>query len=195
MTDFDDVFNGNIAVTDDEKTQLARHWLKSEYNIEVKEDQVLAAILDVHLHNSDAPQHFAHPLIDSTYGESIVQIVFATGNWHLSYRKEGKEDFTLVHPKSEGKSWKNIQNRSAALEIGLILKNGVLGEVREPVRVVSTPSAFIDGSNVQLVIPEETVKDPTIGSGSIDILSGLGSTSYGSVTIDLGTFGEPEKKD
>lgn len=195
MTKFDEIFNGTATVNNDQKITLVRNWLKTEYNIDAKNPEVLLSLLEVHAHGGDTPKHFGHPLVSSSFGRAIFQIVFITGRWHLSFRKEPQTEFKLIHPKSEGRSWTNPQNRSAAGDAGAMLKTGALGMIEEaPVVDPTTPRVLVDGSNIHLHIPEATVDDSTPDFGAVDPLAGLdglGSTGYSSVTIDLGSLGFP----
>lgn len=196
MTNFQDVFDGTVIVNDDERAALVRDWLKNEYNITAANAEALASLLEVHIHGAAAPQHFGHPLISSSFGQGIFQIVFVTGRWHLSFRKEPRTEFTLVHPKSEGPSWQNVSNRSAATEAGLILKSGSLrgAQAAPVVQEVIKPSAVIDGSNVHIHIPEVQNDDETTRSRSVDMLGGFGSTGYSSVSIDMGSLDDGSDK-
>ena len=196
MTNFEEVLNG-AEVSEAERAQLVREWLKKEYNLKLKNDDVISTLLVVH--SAESPAHFAHPVIETTYGEAVFQIVFTTGNWHLSYRKEPLTEFTLLHPRSEGASWSNLKNRTAVAEAGQILKNGVVGLNETPQAAVN-PGVVINGGRMSVNIPEEVQQDDVLKSNSVDILGGFAGTDFGgssgisSISIDLSSYEESTDK-
>lgn len=185
--DFQAIFDGTITVNNDERADAAREWLKSEYGITVKNDELLASLLEVHNHGSDIGEHFGHPLVSSSFGQAFFQIVFVTERWHLSYCKEPRTDFTLIHPKSEDISWKALQNRSSVAEAKLMLKSGILrkNNTSPIVQEISKPSALVSGSDVHIYIPEVQAKEEITKSSPADILGEFGDTGYISVTINM----------
>lgn len=193
MTTFAEILSGETAVTTEEKIAHVTRWLKDEYGIKnVNDREVLLDLTDVHDQGKDSV-HFGHPIISSKYGDAIVQIVFATGQWHLSFQKAPATQFTLVHPKPETVSWNSTVNRGAVGVLGAILKTGTLGATSSPnVTQINAPRALLEGNNVQLFIPEENTIEVTPSARSTSDFSNLGDfggSGRTSVSINLDDLG------
>lgn len=194
MATFEDIFNG-VELSNNQKIEHVRSWLHREYNIKAKDQNVLLALVEVHTHDSSVPQHFGHPLVSSGFGQAIFQLVFATGRWHLSFRRPNSANFILIHPKSEAQSWLAPDNRKAVLEAEVILKSGSLkGETPQvdPSDEAREPKVVVNGSNFELHLPEIDEAE-AFGVNQRGYDMGLPSDRSGRIVIDLGSLGGNEK--
>jgi len=196
MTTFEEILEQKNEVSDEEKFTLVAQWLKDSYNIKkVSDPNLIPSLIAVH---TDDPQalHFGHPIVESRIGRAIIQIVFATGHWHIALKQEPNTQFELVHPKDEA-AWSTMKNRASVAVVNAFFKTGIVQNAPQSFVTSSndvTPRATVAGNNVQLVIPEDNTRDDVLSDsgdvmGSISDFTGGGRTS---ISIDLGNFTQKE---
>lgn len=196
MTTFEDILSGKKTPKDKELLDIAKRWLKKEYEFNAAgvDPEVLKSLLAVHDHSGDgANKHFAHPELDTSVGRALVQIAHVTGHWHLTFSIYPTPAKHVIHPKSEGPSWFQPANREALALVKQILTSGTLAE--EPIGATtlgSTPKVFISGNQMQLYIPDDSAEDlSSLGAGNVNALLDFGD-GHKSISIDLGAFVKDE---
>lgn len=190
---FDKVFEGAVRLTDAEKKDAVGGWLKREYDIRVKDSDVLVALLDLHEPGSEN-QHFGHPEVSSAFGKSVLQLARFADGWHVVFRQPHHSEHMILHPKSEA-SYSHPMNRKLVGDLRNLLKNSSMVSAEPAVQkipeaaeqFVKEPTALIDGSNVHIIIPDEKPVDELDSVSFSSDASGLGSLLQGgsSISIDI----------
>ncbi len=201
MATLKDIFTNPQSVTDEEKILAVAVWLKEQYEIELNDQAVALAMTEVHRHNG-SEKHFGHPTANSAFAKGTVQIVYATGHWHLTITDPSLTKTALVHPKDEAGSWSKPENQKYVGELANLLSLGKLSAgggapapVAAPAPNESEPTGpgtvFISGNSMSISLSDETPTDPfdaTPAPGSYQAASALGLPG-GSISIDMSSYG------
>lgn len=192
MATFEDILSGKIKPSEKELLSLARKWLKKEYDLGAAVDAaVLKALFEVHTHSGPDDHHFGHPEVDSSLGRAMVQVIWKTGHWHLTFSIFPEAVKYVVHPKSEAGSWPTPENQDHANIVRTILTSAAIAP--EPIGgapVGSAPKALITDNGMRLFMPSDIVEEQHhLSDIGVDTLLDFDGSGRISVPIDLSNLG------
>lgn len=117
---FDELLEAK-TIDEQSRLQFTKKWISDNYEITDPAADFIAAVSDVHDHD-DLPKHFGQVTLSTAFSSVKVQLLRLPEGWHLGIQRDGQEDPTIVHPKSE-RSYRVTENYQHVQQLQQLLRN------------------------------------------------------------------------